>query len=863
MGVLLLMQYTPLYIKGMEQGLIQSRQEFILPNDAYPVLENAFVWRERIKRKQGYEFLAGDVNKSRLRRIIPAGTSIGTTGVSPWTFNIFTAASVGAGEINKELQVGSVVIIIGGAITLTDQGNGTLTSVTPGNSGTINYSSGSITLTHTAGAGVATTATFNYFPSLPVMGLRTRELNNINSEDTIAFDTVYAYRYINGWQEFIPGFTWTGTDSDFFWTTNYWVTPPPPNGNNNKVFWETNGSGSTGDPIRYTDGTTWINFAPPINAAGDRLENCLAMLPFRSRLIAFNTWEGANLAGSVNYRQRIRWAAIGNPISDVSTLFPIGTVNANAWRDDIPGQGGFLDIPTAQDIISVGFVRDNLVIYCEQSTWQLRYTGRSIAPFQIEKVNSELGSESTFSAVQFDTSLVGIGDKGIVECDSFQSQRIDIKIPDLIFQFNNLNDGPKRVHGIRDFVQRLAFWTYPYVPDADVSSDTLIYPNRRLVYNYENGSWAIFTDSLTTLGTFQAPTPRTWAQSTFPWSQANFPWFNRPDGIPDIIGGNQQGFTLYLDSQVSNDASLTITGITGNTSTPTVINSINHNMSTGTVISITDIPLGTPFASTLNNPLQGLITGATQANPCQITSTAHNLATGDRVEISGVVGMTELNNGVYTIIVTGVNTFTLDVDSTAFTPYVSGGVWTKQSVNAFSIVVVDKDNFQLWKYNSSTQEFSDPQLDVPATYIGGGKIRIRDNFSVISKKFNYLDQGQMIQLGFVDVLLDNTSSGAISLYVYQNYNDDEPINILPQNIDSSTNQSDTFFNQVVPTYNEGGIESLKNIKRVYCSTRGAFLTLEWTLSNAQMVGIEQESEVQIDMQILWLRTAGNQINAGV
>lgn len=765
--------YQPTYIRGMQTGLVQEREEFILPNDAYPVLQNAFVWRERIKRKQGYELLDGDVNKSRLRRIIPGGTSIGNTGVSPWSFNIFTAASVGAGETNKELQVGSVVIVIGGAITLTDQGDGTLTSVTPGNSGTINYSSGAIVITHTAGAGVATTATFNYFPGLPVMGLRTRETNNINVEQLIAFDQKYAYRYVNGWQEFIAGTTWTGNNSDFFWTTNFWndMAAAP-----QKIFWETNFSGTAGDPIRYTNGTAWINFAPQINAAGDVLAQCLAMLPFRGRLVVFNTYEGANLAGSVNYPQRVRWAAIGNPFTTVSAI--VATVNANAWREDIPGQGGYLDIPTSEDIISVGFVRDNLVIYCERSTWQLRYTGRSISPFQIEKVNSELGAESTFSAVQFDTSLVGIGDKGIVECNSWESKRIDIKIPDLVFQFNNDNNGTKRVHGIRDFVQRLAYWTYPYRP-GDAPSVT--YPNRRLVYNYENDSWAIFTDSLTTLGTFQPSTARTWATSKFPWSAANFQWnYERPAAMPAIVGGNQQGFVLYLDSIATNDVSLTITNITGNTTTATVVTSPDHNMPTGTVIKITRIPTGTPFASSLNNQI-------------------------------------------------------------------------------FGIVVVNANSFQLWKYNSTTQQFTDAQLDAPAVYGGGGKIEIRDNFFIASKKLNFLEEGQNVQLGYIDVLMDNTASGAITLNVYQNYNDSLPINVLPENRVPATGLPDTFFNSVVPTFNEGGIQSDKNWKRVYCSTRGAFLTIVWTLSNAQLVGVEQESDVQIDTQILWMRKAGRQL----
>jgi hypothetical protein len=76
------------------------------------------------------------------------------------------------------------------------------------------------------------------------------------------------------------------------------------------------------------------------------------------------------------------------------------------------------------------------------------------------------------------------------------------------------------------------------------------------------------------------------------------------------------------------------------------------------------------------------ITGATQANPCVITvADTTGLETGDTGSISGVSGMTELNAlGTITITVIDGTTFSLDgVDSTAFTPYASGGLFTRDA----------------------------------------------------------------------------------------------------------------------------------------------------------------------------------------
>jgi len=68
------------------------------------------------------------------------------------------------------------------------------------------------------------------------------------------------------------------------------------------------------------------------------------------------------------------------------------------------------------------------------------------------------------------------------------------------------------------------------------------------------------------------------------------------------------------------------------------------------------------------------ITGATQANPCEITATSHGRSNGDLVYIDGVSGMTELNGGIYTVANASANTFELSgVNSTGYTAYSTGG----------------------------------------------------------------------------------------------------------------------------------------------------------------------------------------------
>jgi hypothetical protein len=91
------------------------------------------------------------------------------------------------------------------------------------------------------------------------------------------------------------------------------------------------------------------------------------------------------------------------------------------------------------------------------------------------------------------------------------------------------------------------------------------------------------------------------------------------------------------------------------------------------------------------------ITGITKANPAVVTySGSDTYANGDRVIISSVVGMAEVNNREFTVVNvnTGANTFELSgVDSSAYTTYVSGG--TVAEVYEIASPYVAADLFQI------------------------------------------------------------------------------------------------------------------------------------------------------------------------
>ena len=98
------------------------------------------------------------------------------------------------------------------------------------------------------------------------------------------------------------------------------------------------------------------------------------------------------------------------------------------------------------------------------------------------------------------------------------------------------------------------------------------------------------------------------------------------------------------------------------------------------------------------------IEAATQANPVSIKLTGHGYSTGDEIIISGVLGMTQLNDRSFVITVTDVDNFTLNnnfgdaaIDGTAFNAYLSGGICEKIYEIVSPYAIADVPLIKIWQ----------------------------------------------------------------------------------------------------------------------------------------------------------------------
>lgn len=834
------------FVTGYETDVAPAK----LSNDAFQKLENALIWRNRLKQKDGVQFIG------RLQREITK--SLGNTdGLGNLSVNILTIAP--AVELSASIRASSIAINVGGIETFIDNGSGILIGSLAG-TGTINYANGNLTI---SGSAIAQPVSiiFTYFPGLPTMALANFNTPQLNIEELIGFDTKYAYRFSS--TQFVDAtfykmasprtpFTFSGADWQQFDNFNYrqsmWVTNNVPgnfaltvsvtnyvsatgiittsanhgltngmvvtfaqvvgacadamNGNpfvisaaagNN--FTISSGLGAytsggviivvagslanSGDGIKWYDGNSsgkgFVNFQPPLSGSGTNtiyLRGALTGCVFKDRVLFFNTYEDtASSTVPQQFNQRVRYSQNGTPYFGYS---PTGQVtSALAWDETTPGRGGYIDAPTDEWITGIAQNKDVVLVFFERSTWRLVYTGNEVLPFIWQKINDQLGVESTFSTVQFDSYAMGFGQTGVHEATVNDIKRVDSKIPYTIFEIRNSDFGPQRVSGIINYYDEVVYFAYPQSGSGEDPS--FVFNNRILVYNYVNKSFATFYDTITALGYFYVPAALnglTWNQSNFTWSQAMIPWGDSQNytGYRSTIGGNQQGYVFaFKQGKSSNDVQLYITDVDTNLLTLTVLN--------------------------------------------------HGLINGDYIQVKNCLGITGIEGENY------------------------------------QVEVIGNDTIRLATTNSTN-------LNWTGTYLGKGEICKIIVPNVVTKEFNAFMQVPIsIRMTEADFYVKQTSSGSFVCNVYDNSSLNIPVNSFSEtNLGSITtinniNYSDS--NIVTTTQNQlliGNTNQEYNWTMLQCSAQGQSLRLQMTYDVRQFSDYNKSLGLYFEVQAIVIFT---------
>ena len=523
------MSYQSFLIANYATGLDRELQPWLLPNDAYVDLKDGYVYRGVTKKRDGYSGFANGLNsiytESRMvHEIVDVAPATGVIDGAnkTYTWTLTTPVARGRVEItgSNPPQV------------LNDDGLGGFTG---DGTGTINYTTGAVSVTFTVAPAVASTVllTYSYHQGLPVMGIMNYYPKN-NIRQLIVADTDYVNRYnptTDVLDDISPATPYNGTATDFWSWVNY-----EDNASNPRLLFC---NGVTGDVIQQYDGTTVTNYAPTF-AIGTL--NARQMFNFQDRLILFQTIEN-----SVFYPRRIRISGTGT----------------NCDNFDTTATGaGFIDIPDNTFFFGAAFNRDDILFFTESSTWMLKYTNNDVVPFRLEKIDGSRGSAAAFSVISYLNRTLAASPRGLIVCDGYELDRADYKLPE--FTYNNIKADSflRCFSGFLD-EDRDVYLIYPSDGEPRPPLLTNSESDRILILNFEEDNFSIYRIPLSCMGNFQVSVGVLWQDLTeakgFPnwdalaakygdWNA--FPYIK---GTPVAIGGGHKGEIWRLNDTQSED----------------------------------------------------------------------------------------------------------------------------------------------------------------------------------------------------------------------------------------------------------------------------------------------------------------------
>lgn len=543
-------------------------------------------------------------------------------------------------------------------------------------------------------------------PISPAQGLKNWVNPQTLGERLIGFSTTKSYLFDDPTQSFVDvtfdpsgaPFSWNNGSNDYFWTSNYAGS-----------MWTTNNL--TADNIKYWNVTNnWTTFQPFVNST-DTLDAALIIIPFYNRLIALNVSQNGT-----RYQNRATWSRIGTPyvLNDATHVPAPGfTVDADAWRTDIPGKGGFADADTSESIVSAAVIKNTLIVFFQRSTWRLRPTGNQVNPFIFERVNTQYGSESPYSTVSFDEAAVSFSRYGWIAANTNDVARIDLDIPDDSFAFEGIStglSGLNKVQAIRDYFRNFAYFTY--IPIGQTTT-TQIY-----AYNYIDRNWSIFNPQTGSSG-IGISTPLTincfgsYRNTSGDWTWARLnavddTWenFNSPNDtwqnygaaqnidFPSTLGGDLSGnvylmFEFFPAPTTDNNVNFPFSVFTKRfnpyidqglkcrlgyvdlycTSLPGGEITVNH------YVDDQQVPVFTRKVEIFSRGVINITAITPGATTSITTSGDHGLSVGEFVTISNVIGSIGkvLNNETLQVQTTPTtNSFTVNFNTNTYA-YVSGG----------------------------------------------------------------------------------------------------------------------------------------------------------------------------------------------
>jgi hypothetical protein len=613
-------------------------------------------------------------------------------------------------------------------------------------------------------------------------------------------------------------------------------------------FYDGDPTQGTGLPTADGTGVGWVNFSPPLTnlvvSINGQVQNkyylvgALSIVPFKDRLLFFGPQIQA-VGGTViqlPLQDTVIYSWNGTPF--YNSLVPTNanlteTYDSAAYYVDQTGFGGYQSAGLSLPIVTVVDNQDVLLVGFggQGKKTRLVYTGNDLQPFLFYIINSEMPSSCTYSAVKFDRGAIEIGQYGLTITSQQNCERIDVDIPDEIFKIQSKNFGTNRVNAVRDFYREWVYFTYP-TGDGVASSQSWVYPTRSLLYNYIDNTWAVLRENYTSQGTFRRANKYTWQTLPFKtWDTWREPWNagSTTALFPSIIAGNPEGYVIVKGEGTGEAFTGYISALQNDGNGYTLVTAINHCVNSqsgfsgitgdylyfggqiGLVINVID---SDNFVVDIPYPLTAIITNIVKGSVTVVTAN-NTFFIGQTVTIATVVGMTQLNGNTYTVIAATATAFTLNVNSSAFTTYVSGGTATLFS------------------------------------YVGTGQYARLTQPLIQTKQFPiYWEQGYKCRLGVQKYLLDKTANGQITVNINLSQDPDTIWNLGPIQPNNNVTNNSLEYSQLVYTCTEStnlGLTPLNiNLQmptafsqeqiwhRLNTSLIGDTVQLGFTLNDAQM-----------------------------